>query len=108
MVPFFHAKNKTTCAKFVSYFNLEPRFEQGAGGTAEGSCEPEIAYAAWIWPFSPASNPAGPCENRTPLTRIYSGRRRKKKRDKQRTSFTTYVYVHETTYSFTKATRPEY
>jgi hypothetical protein len=60
MVPFFRAKNKTTRAKFVSYFNLEPRFEQGAGGTAAGACEPEIAYAAWLWPFSLASNPAGP------------------------------------------------
>jgi hypothetical protein len=76
-----------TCAKFVSYFNYEQQFEQGAGGPAEGACEPEIAYAAWIWPFSLASNPAGPHENRTPLTRIYSGRRRNKKRDKSMTSF---------------------
>jgi hypothetical protein len=61
--PVFRAKTKQlTRAKFVSYFNLEQRFEQGAGGPAEGACEPEIAYAAWIWPFSLASNPAGPPE----------------------------------------------
>jgi hypothetical protein len=53
-------KKQLTRAKFVSYFNLEQRFEQGAGGPARGACEPEIAYAAWIWPFSLASNPAGP------------------------------------------------
>jgi hypothetical protein len=47
-------------AKFVFYFNLEQRFEQGAGSLAEGAREPEIAYAARIWPFSLASNPAGP------------------------------------------------
>jgi hypothetical protein len=61
MVPFFRAKTKQlTHAKFVFYFNYEQQFEQGAGGPAEGACEPEIAYAAWIWPFSLASNPAGP------------------------------------------------
>jgi hypothetical protein len=60
--PIFSRKSKKqlTRAKFGSYFNLEPRFEQGAGGTVEGACEPEIAYAAWLWPFSLASNPAGP------------------------------------------------
>jgi hypothetical protein len=57
---FFAQKNVTTHAKFVSYFNHEPRFEQGVGGTAEGAREPETAYAAWLWPVSLASNPAGP------------------------------------------------
>jgi hypothetical protein len=47
-------------AKFVFYCSLEQRFEQGAGNLAEGAREPEIAYAARIWPFSLASNPAGP------------------------------------------------
>jgi hypothetical protein len=61
MVPFLRKnKKKLTRAKFVSYFNLEQRFEQGAGGPTGGACEPEIAYAAWIWPFSLASNPADP------------------------------------------------
>jgi hypothetical protein len=61
IVPFFRAKKqKKTRAKFVSYFNFEPRFEQGAGGIVEGAREPEIAYVAWLWPFSLASNPAGP------------------------------------------------
>jgi hypothetical protein len=61
MVPFFHAKTKQlTRAKFVFYFDYKQRFEQGAGSLAEGACEPEIAYAAWIWPFSLASNPASP------------------------------------------------
>jgi hypothetical protein len=79
----FRAKIKQlTHAKFVFYFNPEQRFEQGAGGLEEGARESEIAYAARIRPFSLASNPAGPRENRTPLTRIYSGRRRNKKRSK--------------------------
>jgi hypothetical protein len=46
-------------AKFVFYFGLEQRFEQGVGSLAEGAHEPEIAYAsARIRPFSLASNPA--------------------------------------------------
>jgi hypothetical protein len=59
--PIFRAKTKQlTRAKFVFYSGLEQLFEQGAGSLAEGSREPEIAYAARIWPFSLASNPAGP------------------------------------------------
>jgi hypothetical protein len=61
MVPFFAQKTKQlTRAKFVFYFDPEQGFEQGAGGLAEGAREQKIAYAAWIWPFSLASNPAGP------------------------------------------------
>jgi hypothetical protein len=61
MVPFFRAKTKQlTRSKFVSYSNLEQRFEQGAGGLTEGARESEIAYAARIRPFSLASDPAGP------------------------------------------------
>jgi hypothetical protein len=57
----FRAKIKQlTRAKFVFYFNLEQRFEQGAGSLAEGARESEIAYAARIRPFSLVSNPAGP------------------------------------------------
>jgi hypothetical protein len=57
----FHAKTKQlTHAKFVFYFGLEQRFEQGAGSLVEGAREPEIAYAsARIRPFSLASNPVG-------------------------------------------------
>jgi hypothetical protein len=56
----FRAKMKQlTRAKFVFYFDPEQRFEQGAGSLAEGAREPEIAYAARIWPFSLASNPVG-------------------------------------------------
>jgi hypothetical protein len=33
-------------AKFVLYFGLEQRFEQGAGSLVEGAREPEIAYAS--------------------------------------------------------------
>jgi hypothetical protein len=57
----FRAKTKQlTRAKFVFYFGLEQRFEQGAGSLAEEAREPEIAYAsARIRPFSLASNPAG-------------------------------------------------
>jgi hypothetical protein len=59
--PIFRVKTKQlTRAKFVFYFNYEQRFEQGAGSLAEGAREPKIAYAAWIWPFSLASNPVGP------------------------------------------------
>jgi hypothetical protein len=56
----FRAKMKQlTRAKFVFYFGLEQRFEQGAGSLAEGAREPEIAYASSrIRPFSLASNPA--------------------------------------------------
>jgi hypothetical protein len=60
MVPFLRKIKQLTRAEFVSYFNLEQRFEQGAGGLAEGAREPEIAYAARIRPFSLASNPTGP------------------------------------------------
>jgi hypothetical protein len=56
----FRAKTKQlTRAKFVFYFGLEQRFEQGVGSLEEGAREPEIAYAsARIRPFSLASNPA--------------------------------------------------
>jgi hypothetical protein len=56
----FRAKTKQlTRAKFVLYFGLEQRFEQGVGSLAEGARKPEIAYAsARIRPFSLASNPA--------------------------------------------------
>jgi hypothetical protein len=56
----FRAKTKQLMrAKFVFYFGLEQRFEQGVGSLAEGAHEPEIAYAsARIRPFSLVSNPA--------------------------------------------------
>jgi hypothetical protein len=57
----FRAKTKQlTRDKFVCYFGLEQKFEQGAGSLAEGARELVIAYAsAMIRPFSLASNPAG-------------------------------------------------
>jgi hypothetical protein len=81
MVPFSRKKTKQlTRAKFVFYFGLEQRFEQGAGSLAEGAREPEIAYASGGYgpSLSPPTQQATR-ENRTPLTRIYSGRRRNKK-----------------------------
>jgi hypothetical protein len=56
----FRAKTKQlTRAKFVFYFCLEQRFEQGVGSLAEGTREPDIAYASTrIRPFSLSSNPA--------------------------------------------------
>jgi hypothetical protein len=59
MVPFSCKTKQLMRAKFVFYFSLEQRFEQGMGSLAEGAHEPEIAYAsARIRPFSLASNPA--------------------------------------------------
>jgi hypothetical protein len=50
-------------------------FRRGAGGQAERTREPEIAYTfARIRPFSLASGPAGYSRNRTSPTRIHPGK----------------------------------
>jgi hypothetical protein len=50
-------------------------FRRGAGGQAERTCEPEIAYtSARIRPFSLASGPTGYSRNRTSPTRIHPGK----------------------------------
>jgi hypothetical protein len=59
-------------------------FRRGAGGQAERTREPEIAYAsARIRPFSLASGLAGYSRNRTPPTRIHPGKGKTEQRDKR-------------------------
>jgi hypothetical protein len=69
MVPLFRKR-----AKYDSTL-ASSEFRRGAGGQAERTREPEIAYAsARIRPFSLASGPAGYSRNRTPPTRIHPGK----------------------------------
>jgi hypothetical protein len=78
-------------AKYVST-SASSEFRRGAGGQAEKSREPEIAYAsARIWPFFLASGPAGYSWIRTSLTRI---RPAKEKRNNMTSEIknTTYIY----------------
>jgi hypothetical protein len=73
----FFAKNPHV----LSMTRPEPRekFRQGADGLAERVRKPEIAYASTrIQPFSLASAQQAARENRTPQTRIYSGKGRNK------------------------------
>jgi hypothetical protein len=87
-------------------------FRQGAGGQAERTSEPEIAYAsARIRPFSLASGPAGYSRNRTPPTRIHPGKRKTEQRDKQNQKHYSHpqVFKHLKKYLFIyTATRPGY
>jgi hypothetical protein len=77
MVPFF-AKNSTRKrAKYVSIL-ASSESKRGAGGQAERTHEPEIAYAsARIWPFYLASGPAG-CSRKSNSPNPNSPKQRKK------------------------------
>jgi hypothetical protein len=108
MVPFFAQKRNNSRA--LSLFLLQPRATirtgrrrpSGRSARARDSLRRvDMALLSRLQPSRP------PRENRTPLTRIYSGRRRNKKRSKQQTSFQQ-KFMSKTTCSFTKAARPEY
>jgi hypothetical protein len=70
-----HAKYESTLAS--------SEFRRGAGGQAERTREPEIAYAsARIRPFSLASGPAGYSRNRTSPTQTHPGKGKTEQHDK--------------------------
>jgi hypothetical protein len=71
-----HAKYDSTLASSES--------RRGAGGQAEKTREPEIAYtSARTWPFSLAFGLAGYSSNRTSPTRIRPGKGKTEQRDKR-------------------------
>jgi hypothetical protein len=84
MVPFFRAKTKQlTHAKFAFYFDPEQRFEQGAGGPAEGACESEIAYRVDMALLSRLQPSRPPAKIELPKLESTQKEGETKKRDKQ-------------------------
>jgi hypothetical protein len=86
--PIFSQKNRKR-AKYDSTL-ASSEFKRGAGGQAERTREPEIAYAsARIRPFSLASSPTGYSRYRTSLTQIHlgKGKNRTARQAKQETPF---------------------